>query len=174
MRISIIILSSLTAIACGDSYLFTIPAEPDLSKARIEDEKMHIIVQVKRLPNPKVGGIEVEPNEKGDYVVRTYVEKIPERGWFPMIKLEDRIVEISSITNNGPNFASYFEITFKDKDQAIAMAKSLASLFGVPDQRVVIGDKKAEPVGGDQPATAPESKSEGKQKPEPESKVRPR
>ena len=40
-------------------------------------------------------------------------------------------------------------------------------------KRAIVRKKQAEQDGADQPATAPESKSEGKAKPKPESEVRP-
>jgi hypothetical protein len=55
------------------------------------------------------------------------------------------------------------------------MAKNLATLFKVPEKRVATGEvRQAEQDGAEQPATAPESKSEGKDKPQPESKAAPR
>jgi len=133
---------ALSSMAKGDSYLFTLPQKPDLKKAKIDGNRMHISVDLKRLPNPEVGGIEVEPGDNDGFVVRVYIKAIPERGWFPMLKWEDQIIELSNVTNNGPNFASYFEIEFKDRKEAVAMAKNLATLFNVPEKRVATGEVK--------------------------------
>jgi hypothetical protein len=175
IQTTIVALIALSTMAKGDSYLFTLTQEPDLKKAKIEGNRLHISVDLKRLPNPEVGGIEVEPSDNDGFVIRTYIKAIPERGWFPMLKWEDQIIELSKVTNNGPNFASYFEIEFKERKDAVAMAKNLATLFNVPEKRVATGEvKQAEQDGAEQPATAPESKSEGKDKPQPESKAAPR
>ncbi len=155
-------------MAKGDSYLFTLTQEPDLKKAKIEGNRLHISVDLKRLPNPEVGGIEVEPSDNDGFVIRTYIKAIPERGWFPMLKWEDQIIELSKVTNNGPNFASYFEIEFKERKDAVAMAKNLATLFNVPGKRVATGEVKEAEAGSGQPATRSQSKSEGSQKPQPE------
>lgn len=137
IRITIAAMIAISAIAKGESYLFKL-LQPDLKTAKIEGNKMHVSVDLIRLPNPDVGGIEVDRGENNEYLVRTYIKEPPERGWFPMLKLEDKIIEISKVTNTGPNFSSYFEIEFTEKKPAIAMAKNLAALFKVPEQRVAI------------------------------------
>jgi hypothetical protein len=91
-----------------------------------------------------------------------------------MLKWEDQIIELSKVTNNGPNFASYFEIEFKERKDAVAMAKNLAILFNVPEKRVATGEVKEAKAGTEQPAARVKSKSEDNQKPQPEAEERSR
>ena len=137
----IAILVVLSTFARGDSYLFIpLPGLPDLKGARVEGNRMHFSVEVKRLPNPKVGGIVVERNEDGNVIVRTFLKDKPEEGWIPLIKLGDQILQTASVTSMSVEYASYFDIKFTEQDEAIAAARSLSKLFGIPEQRVVIDD----------------------------------
>jgi hypothetical protein len=174
-RITLVAIISLSTLVRGESYLFTIPQPPDLKEAKIEGGHLHISVPLLRLPNPDVGGVEVNRSEDDGFVVRTYIKEVPERGWFPMLKLEDEIIELSKVTNNGPNFASYFEIVFKERKEAVAVARSLAALFAVPEGRLAIGEEEEAQQGGTgQPATRPAVEPEGGDKPQPEAKGRSR
>ena len=168
MRSILLSIIFLTSVVRAESFFFTLPEEPDLSTAKIDGDQMHLTVTLQRLPIPKAGGIEVVWAEDEQILARVYLAEEPAQGWFPFIKLENQIIQVSTVTRMGPQFASYFEIKFFDWEKAVSTAKALGKLLKLPDDRVVFGEKTAEGDTG-QPATRSDSDSEGDDKPQPQS-----
>jgi hypothetical protein len=160
MKLYIVVISLfLASLGMADSFFFQALEEPDMASAKIEGETLHLAIKIKKLPLPKVEAIEIEENEDGTHIIRAFLRDPPERGWLPMIKLEDRILaEDIRVTTHQAQYASYFEIVASDKKRAESIARSLATLLGVRGDRLRIPDKQAEQGGGGQPATRPESK----------------
>jgi len=173
MRITLLCLLLLSTIVRSESFFFSVTEEPDIRSARIEGDRIILSTKLERLPTPKVRRIEVVNEPKRPNLLRAYMTAEPAKGWFPMIKLEDKIVEIYLVTaNRGPE--SYFEIEFPDWEEAVSSARLLAKLVEVPDDRLTINKKTAEQAGTGQPATRSQSKSEGNDKLQPEAEGRSR
>lgn len=133
----------LPAVLKADDFFFEFAAQPDIAGARIEGEVLHLEVKIKRLPSPKAKGIEVEADEDGNYFVRVYLAEQPNKGWHPMVSLGGRILSDGiKVVTHAAEYASYFEIEFKDQDGANNAALGLATLLKVPEERLALQKDK--------------------------------
>ena len=111
-----------------------------------------------------------------EYQIQVNLDTSPEQGWLPMLKLGDEIIMegISVARPSDPKFTSSFSLEGDDPKKIRLWCQLLGELLKVPENRIEIELTKAEQDGADQPATAPESKPEGNQKPKPKAEARPK
>jgi len=90
-----------------------------------------------------------------------------------MLKLGGEIIMdgISVARPDNPRFASSFSLEGDDPEKIKQWCQLIGDLLKVSKDKIEIDLTNVED-GADQPATAPESKPEGKEKLKPESKVR--
>jgi hypothetical protein len=164
---ALLILIILSTVVRADSFFFTVSQEPDLQSAKFEGDQIVISTKFERVPTPKVKRIEVVNEGNRQNLLRAHLTAEPPPNWFPMIKLEEKIIEIYLFSlNAGPD--SYFEIEFSSWEEAVAVSKQLAKLVNVPDDQLKIEKNTVEQGGTGQPTTRPESESKGSDKPQPD------
>ena len=156
MRSLLLTIVVLASAVRADSFFFSLPGKPDLSTAKIEGDQLHVTANLERLPIPKADGIEVVRDDEGQALARVYLAEEPARGWFPLIKLNEQIIQVSKVTRMGPQYASSFEIEFPNWREAVSTASALAKLLKLPEDRVAIEEQPAE-GGTEQSATRSES-----------------
>lgn len=173
MRATLFCLLLLSTTVRSDSFFFSVSEEPDIRTARIEGDQIIFSTKLERLPTPKVRRIEVVNESNRPNLLRAYLTAEPVKGWFPMIKLEDKIVEVYLVTaNRGPD--SYFEIEFPNWEEAVSSARLLATMVKLPDNQLKIDQKNAQKAGTAQRANHSEANPDDDKKPQPESESRSR
>jgi hypothetical protein len=178
MKLLAILFSSIPFLVFGgESYFFTLVGEP--TGQRIEGENLHIVLPIKKLDPPVASSIIAYHQGLGpgrEYQIQVNLKSSPKKRWMPMLNLGGEIIMdgVSVARPDDARFASSFSLEGDDPEKIRQWCKLLGNLLKLPAERIKINlTKEAEQDGADQPATAPESKSEGDSKPQPESEGRP-
>jgi hypothetical protein len=175
MKLLIILFGAIPLLACGgESYFFTFAGQP--TGQRIEGENLHIVLPIQKIAPPKASSIIAFHQGLGpgrEYQIQVNLRTSPKAGWLPMLKLGGEIIMdgISVARPDNPRFASSFSLEGDDPEKIKQWCQLIGDLLKVSKDKIEIDLTNVED-GADQPATAPESKPEGKEKLKPESKVR--
>jgi hypothetical protein len=157
--ISVIFLLLIQFARSEDSYFFTLANDERPTSVSVENENLHLVMKIKRLPLPKARSIIAFHQGLGgvrEYKIQIDLAEAPPEG-VPMLKLgDDLIMEgVSVETPNNPKFASSISIEVADSKQVTKLVSALAGLLKLPKDRIEIHLDKAGQPGPDQPATKP-------------------
>jgi len=183
MKLFVTLLSAIPLVVLGEeSYFFTLAGEP--TGQRIDGQNLHLVLPIQKLDPPTASSITAFHQGLGpgrDYQIQVNLKSVPKKEWMPMLKLGEEIIAegISVSRPEDPRFASSLSLEGDDPEKIKQWCEILAQLLNVPKARIQIDLTKAEQGGAGQggagqPATRPESKSEGGDKPQPEAEGRSR
>jgi hypothetical protein len=178
LSLAILALTALTAVG-EESYFFDRASKAKNFEKRIEGEQLHILIPIKRIAAPKATSIYALHQGLGlgrKYQIQIDLEKTPEKGWLPMLKLGDDVIDggIYLSLSDKEGASSSLHIESDDPEKIRRWCKLLGTLMEIPEGQIEIDLTNGEQGGADQPATAPQLKSDGKEKPQHESKPTPR
>ena len=174
MKLLTLLLTFIPLLASGEESYFFKLKKGHPSDLRIEGEQLHFVLPIQKLDPPKATAIMAFHQGLGpgrEYQIQVNLETTPEKGWLPRLKLGGEIIMegISVASPGDPKFASSFSLESDDPKKIKLWCQLLGELLKVPENRIEIDLTKAEQGGAGQPATAPGSKSEGKERPQPAS-----
>jgi len=180
MKITSVVFLLLIQFALAeDSYFFTLDNAERPTSVSVENDNLHLVMKIKKLPLPKARSIIALYHGLGgvrEYKIQIDLAEAPPEE-VPMLKLGDDIIMegVSVEAPNNPKFASSISIEVADSKQVTKLVSALASLLKLSKDRIEVQLDKAEQPGADQPVTQPADKSPVKDKPPtPTSKVSPR
>ena len=178
MKLLVTLFGAIPLLAFGgESYFFSFAGEP--TGQRIEGQNLHIVLPIQKLDPPEASSIIAFHQGLGpgrEYQIQVNLKTSPKKGWMPMLKLGEEIMidGLSVSRPDDPRFASSFSLEGDSPEKIKQWCKLLGELLSLPEARIQIDLTKAEPDGAGQPATGPESDSEGGDKPQPEAEGRSR